>query len=137
MKKRKGMKMEMNRNTRKELDALSKNVFGTSSRWQKLIVKGYKELLTEDKEETIPPEKEGDEPTKKIVKTPVLNEFGMHRYIVKYHTIESIKEFLVEQKKQIDDLKEQIKKHQEELKAKKEADLQAKKLNEVNSGSAV
>lgn len=126
--------MNITREVRKELDALSKDVFGSSSRWQKLINKGYKELLTEEKEETVPGEK--DESTKRIVNVPILTTFGAHRHVVKYHTVESVKEFLLEQKKQLDSIREQIKKQQEELKLKKEQELHAKNLNEVNSGSA-
>lgn len=127
--------MEITHSLRKELDALSKEVFGTASRWQKMVDKGYKELLTEEVTETIPAEKEGEEPTTKVVKAPVLLN-GSQQYIVKRHTLESVKEFLLEGKKQLDEVRAQIKKHQEEALTKKQAEEKAKQIHKELSGSA-
>ena len=127
---------------RKELDALSKEVYGTTSRWQKLINQGYKELVTEEKEETIPPEKEGDEPTTRTVKVPVLKN-GSQQYVVKRYDESNIKEHLLEQKKHLDNLREQLKKLQEEQarlrkeeEEKRLAEEQAKALHQQIAGSA-
>lgn len=135
--------MEISKNVRKELDALSKEVFGTSSRWQKLVNKGYDELVTEEVTETTPAEKEGDEPTKKQVQVPVLTASGAKQYVRKHHTVESVKEFLGVQKiqldlvrKQIAQLQEEAKAKQEEEKAKKEAEDRAKQIHQQLSGSA-
>lgn len=134
--------MEITRVERKELDLLSKDVFGASSRWQKLIDKGYDELVTEEVEETVPAEKEGDEPTKRTVRVPVKVD-GANRYVRKYHTIESVLEFMVEQKKQLDIFRAQLAKQRDELMAKieaekvqKEAEEVAKQVHATLSGSA-
>jgi len=128
--------MQVNRTDRKELDALSKDIFGVSSRWQKLVEKGYSELVTEEKTETVPAEKEGDEPTTRQVKVPILTSFGAKQYVIKRHTLESVKEFLLEQKTQLDNIRAQIKKHQEEQKAKEDAENRAKQIHEQVAGSA-
>src|SRR5580693_10476931 len=119
--------MEITRAERKELDLLSKDIFGSSSRWQKLINKGYDEMVTEEVEETVPAEKEGEEPTKRMVKVPVLAPNGTHKFVRKYHTIESVLEFMVEQKKQLDIVRAQIAKQRDELIAKINAENEAKK----------
>lgn len=127
--------MEISKNIRKELNSLSKEIFGTSSRWQKLVDKGYEELLTEDHEEVVPPAKEGDAPTTNLIKKPVLNSFGAKRIVRKYHTVDSVKEYMLEQKKRIDEVKAKIAKAREEMRTKLEAEKQAKKVNEEFAGS--
>lgn len=115
----------MKRAERKEIDLLSKDVFGSSSRWQKLVGKGYDELVTEDVEETVPAEKEGEEPTKQTIKKPVLAN-GARQLLRKYHTVESILEFMIEQKKQLDVFRAQLQKQKEEFFAKLQAEQAAK-----------
>jgi hypothetical protein len=122
-------KMNITKVERKELALLSKDVFGSSTRWEKLIYKGYDELVTEEKEETIPPEKEGDESTTRKVKVPVLLNGSKH-YVRKYHTVESVLEYMVEQKKQLDTLRAQINQQRQELIAKIDAESAAKKAKE-------
>lgn len=126
----------VDRKTRLELDALSKDVFGASSRWQKLINKGYTELVTKEVTETVPAEKEGDAPTTKQVQVPVLTEFGAKQSVVKYHTVESVREFLLKQKATLDQIRDMMKQQHEEALAKKATEENAKKLNEEFSGSA-
>jgi hypothetical protein len=121
--------MNITKIERKELDLLSKDVFGSSSRWQKFIDKGYDELVTEEVEETIPPEKEGEQATVRKLKMPTLLNGGK-QYARKYHTIESVLEFMVEQKKQLDELRSQIAKQREEAIAKFESEKAAKKAQE-------
>lgn len=124
------------RKTRNELDTLSKDVFGSSSRWQKLVTKGYTEQVTEEVTETVPSDKEGEPPTTKQVSVPVKTAFGAFQSVTKYHTIESVKEFLLEQKAKLDSIRAQIAKQREEALAKQKAEEDAKKLHEENSGSA-
>jgi hypothetical protein len=128
--------MEIARSIRQELNALSKDVLGTSSRWQKLVNKGYTELVTEEVEETVPAEKEGEQPTTKRVQAPVLSPTGARQYVVKYHTVESVQQLLLEQKAQLDNIRAMIKKQNEEVKAKQEAEATAKQLHQELSGSA-
>jgi hypothetical protein len=44
----------MTRKTREELNALSKEVFGTSSRWQKIVSNGVSEPFQKDREVMVP-----------------------------------------------------------------------------------
>lgn len=138
--------MNIKRAERKELDLLSQDIFGSSSRWQKLVDKGYDEIVTEEVIETIPAEKEGDEPKKQIVHKPVL-ERGVHKLVRKFHTIESVLEYMVEQKKQLDALRAQLEQKKKEFfekieadkaakKAQEEADETAKRVHAAASGSA-
>lgn len=124
------------RKTRLELDALSKDVFGVSSRWQKLVNKGYKEQVTEEVTETVPAEKEGEAPTTRQVQVPVKTAFGAFQYVIKRHTVESVAVYLAEQKVQLDNIRAMITKQNEEAKAKKLAEEETKKLHQENSGSA-
>jgi hypothetical protein len=118
---------------RLELNALSKEVFGSSSRWQKLIDKGYSDVVTEEKTETVPPEKEGDEPTTKTVEVPVTIGKNAYRLNKKYYTVESVKQFMLENKANLDKIKEEIKKQQD---VQRESELRTKQLHEEISGSA-
>lgn len=131
----------LNRKERNELDALSKEVFGSSSRWQKLVLKGHPEIITEEKVETVPPEKEGEQPTEKKINVPVKTTFaksgeGSNQYTTKHYSVESIKTLMLEQKAQMDQIRATIQKHQEEAKAAKEAELKAQRIHETMAGSA-
>lgn len=128
--------MELDKRTRLALDHLSKEVFGASSRWQKLIDKGYTELVTEEVTETVPAEKEGDEPTKRQVQVPVLNKFGAQQFVTKRYTIESVMEFMQKHKKAMDELRAKMAAMQEEQRKKKEEAELAEKVNDVLAGSA-
>jgi hypothetical protein len=118
----------MKKAERKEIDLLSKHVFGSASRWQKLVGKGYNELVSEEVEETVPPEKEGDEPTTQKVRKPVLKNDTL-QYVKKFHTVDSVLEYMVEEKKKLDVLREEIIKKREEFfikLAKEQADKKSK-----------
>jgi len=135
--------MKITKLQRNELDGLSKTLFGSSSQWQKLVDKGYDELVTEEVEETVPAEKEGEEPAKRMVKVPVLSPGGSKQYIRKYHTLESVVEFMKEQKIQWDammkartELIAKIDKENAEKKAKEDAEALAKQVHSGVSGSA-
>lgn len=104
---------------RDELDTLSLEVFGTKSRWKKLLDRGYTELLTEEVTEYVPGE-DGKEGETKKVNVPVKRN-GMSVYVTKYHTVESVKETLLKLKEQKEKLQEEIRKMQEEQ-AKREAE---------------
>lgn len=127
--------MEIKKLTRLALNSLSKEVFSSSSRWQKLVDKGYSELVTEDTTETVPAEKEGEEATIRQVTVPVLVR-GSQQFVKKFHTVESVMTFMQDRKKMMDDLRAKFEAMQEEQKRKREeADL-AKKVNNALAGSA-
>lgn len=46
--------MKMDRKTREELNDLSKRVWGSSSRWKKLVEKGFIEFFERDREVMVP-----------------------------------------------------------------------------------
>ena len=126
----------MTRKEREELNALSKEVFGSSSRWQKLVEKGYAELVTEDKEEAVPPAKEGDAPTTRTIKVPVLTSFGAKQSTTKYHTAESVMALMLDYKQKIDEIRAKIKEHQEAAQKAKEEALKTRQAVEDSAGSA-
>lgn len=126
----------MNRNTRKELDPLSKEVFGSSSRWQKLVSKGHPELLTQEVEEPVPSDKEGGTVEIRKVQVPLKTATGANQYYTKHYTVESIREYMLNQRAMMDQIRAQIKKMNEEAKAKREAEEKAQRLIDEASGSA-
>lgn len=113
--------MDLTRDQREELKALSKEVFGNESKWKKLLERGYYHEETEEKEETVPGETKEDgtvvEATTRKVKVPILNKHGQRVKTVKYHTYESLLKLMVDFKKQMDEIKAQMKKQQDEQQA--------------------
>lgn len=71
----------MNRKITEEMNALSKEAYGSSSRWRKLIEKGLPELWEREKEVMVPT-RNGD------VKKKVFKE---HKYCLKRFTLEEVK----------------------------------------------
>ena len=132
---RKELKM-VNRELKQELNELSKEVFGSSSRWHKLVTQGYAELLTEEVTEFVPGEKEGDEGTTRKVSVPKLHK-GIKQSVTRFHTVESVHELMKARKAMLDQIRAEMKKAQEEKEAKaKQAEL-TKNVHEELSGSAV
>lgn len=125
------------REQRDELNALSKEVFGSSSRWQKLVSNGYAKLLTEEVEEIVPAAKAGDRPTMRKISVPLKREDGAHQSTTEHHTVASVKTFMLERKAQIDAFRAQMKKMQEEQQAKKDQEKLALKVHEELQGSAL
>lgn len=126
----------MDRQTREELNALSKEVFGSSSRWQKLLTDGYSELVTEEVPETIPSEVEGEEPKTTMVRRPVLNAAGQKQSVTKRHTEDSIREYMLDLKKRREEIMAMIKKQQDEQAAAKARTELINKVNQEAFGSA-
>lgn len=127
----------LSRTERDELNALSKEVFAASSRWQKLVNKGYPKLLTEEVTELVPGEKEGDEATERKVRIPLKRHDGAMQSTTEYHTVESVKSFMIERKAMIDGFKAQLKKQQEDAQAKKEQEALELKVHNELQGSAL
>lgn len=120
-----------------ELSVLSKEVFGTRSRWQKLVNQGYPRLLTEEVTEFVPGEKEEDEGTTRKVQVPAKRHDGAMQSTTVRHTVESVKEYMLQRKEMLDKIRAEIKRQQEEAKAKKELEEQALKVHEELHGSAL
>lgn len=111
--------MNISRKDRKELDALSKEVFGVSSKWQQYF-KGVEELVTKTVKEVVPGDKGEPDTTKETV-VPVLTENGSKQYKTRVYSVDEIKELLLKFKAQVDDIRikmkevEELKKIQEKV----------------------
>jgi hypothetical protein len=136
------------RELREELNTLSKEIFGVSSKWQKLM-KGMRIKATKTVEEVVPGEevtvkhadgtetKEMTPATTRTVQVPLLTEHGAEYSVVEYKTAEEVLEQLKDMKVQLDNFRAQMKAQQEEQAAKKaQADAEAK-VKEAAVGSAV
>jgi hypothetical protein len=121
---------------RQELKQLSQEVFGASSRWQKLVRKGYQKPITEEVTELVPGEKEGDEPTTKKVQVPLKRKDEAFQFTTERHTVESVKVLMLDLKVKLAQRSELIAKIVAEQKAQKEQEDVAKKLQEEAAGSA-
>ena len=124
-----------------ELDALSKEVFGATSRWKTLITKGYVEQVMEEVQEYVPGETKEDGTTgegfTRMVQVPVKRKDGANLSVHKYHDVTSVRAFLLDCKARLDKIKAEIQRMQEEAKAKKDAEALAKKVHEEAQGSAL
>lgn len=137
--------MDIPRELRMELNALSKEVFGVSSRWQKLLKKGTMELVTRKTTEVVPAKTADNngvteilEPeTTKEVEVPVLTPYGAKVFVPKNYTLEEIHTLLLGYKKQIDEIKATMKLQEEEKKAKEALETAGKAVREAAQGSAV
>lgn len=118
-----------------ELNALSKEVFGTTSKWKKMIEKGVPELMQEDtKKLTI---KDGKQETE-TVKTPVLytgpsGEAELHQHALKRYTVDEVREFML----MVLDRRQQMKLALAQLEAQQKAEAAAKQVALKASGSSV
>lgn len=129
---------ELTRAEKEELKALSKEVFGASSRWVKMIEKGEAELITEETTEYVPnPEDESKEGTTRKVNVPVKRDDGAFQFTTKRHTVDSVKQYMLDRKKKIEEIRAEIKKQQDEARAKREKENQARLIQQESGGSAV
>lgn len=124
---------------REQLNALSKEVYGASSRWCKLVDKGRLEIQTEEVTEVVPAEKEGEADTTRKVKIPLRYNDSPKTviYAKRRLTLDEVEAEMIERKAQIDAFKAAIAKAQEEeRKAKEQAQLE-KNVAEHLTGSAL
>lgn len=128
---------EIGRAEREELNALSKEVFGASSRWQKLVNNGYGKLLTEEVTELVPGKTDEEESTERKTQVPLRRADGAMQSVQEYHTVESVKAFMLERKAQIDAFRAQLKKMQEEQQAKKDKEALLQKVHDELHGSSI
>jgi hypothetical protein len=128
--------MDIARELRMELNQLSKEVFGVSSKWQKILRDGTTQVLTRTVKETVPG-KEGEEPTVKEVQVPILTEYGAKQLVTTRYTLEEVHQMLLGYKVQLENFRT-IAKQQQEEKAAKEAEHKAlKDVHDTAYGSAV
>lgn len=124
------------REQRETLKALSKEIFGASGRWTKLLRDGTKELITRKTKEKVPGEN-GEPDTEKEVTVPVLTPNGVKQFRQKYYTVESLLELLQGVKVKRDEFMAMVKAQKEaDAEAKKAAELQ-KQVQEDLGGSAL
>jgi hypothetical protein len=118
----------------KELDQLSLEVFGTKTKWKKLVENGKMELVTEDTKRLY---RENGEEKTEIVKTPLAHVGSkggeLNKYVLKRYTVDEIKAKMLQIKKQMDDFKLHLEKQKEE----QETVEKAKKIVESGSGSVL
>ncbi len=134
LKLKNGGKMEISKEVREELKALSLKVYGRSSKWKKLLDKPFFEVVTKAVHEEVA--NEDGTFTPKTTNVPILLN-GVKQSVAKRRTIHQVRELLIAQAAQIDAINEQFKKNQEEQKAKKEAEVLQNKIHKQLSGSAV
>lgn len=107
------------RETINELNMLSKEVFGSSSKWKKMVEKGVPELITEDTSRF------NEKGEKEVVKTPKMfvgpNGGELYQSSLNRYTVESVKEFMLGVLVKRKSFEESIKKQKEENLAKQEA----------------
>lgn len=123
---------EFTRNEREQLNALSLELFGASSRWRKLVDHGFEEPVTEEVTEYVPNEQDPDKGENRQVKVLKLRD-GMAHSVVKRHTPDSILQYMKELKHLNEQRKIQIEKMKEEQAKQKAAD--AKKAIQEATGS--
>ncbi len=118
-----------------ELNALSKEIFGSTSKWKKMIEKGVPELVEENtKKLTMNGTKEEYE----TVKTPVLyngpsGNAEFHQHVLKRYTVDEVREFML----MVRDRREQMKLAMAQIEAQQKAQKAAKEAAERASGSSI
>lgn len=130
--------MKLNYQEKQELNKLSKEIFGSSSRWTKLVDKGYRQVITEEVTEYVPAE-DGGEGTTRTVKVPVKTKSGAFQYQYNRYTPESMKVYLLQLKSQLDEYIDAVKKQkeaQEKLALEQKAAHTQSIINELTGSSS-
>lgn len=124
------------RPVREALKALSKEVFGASSRYEKLFE--YDHVLTHKVKETVPGEN-GAPDTEREVEVPLMAKgtTKVKQSVRKYRSVEEVMQVMLDFKAKRDAFIAEMKAQQEAAKAKQEADAKAKKLQDDLGGSAL
>lgn len=110
--------MFIDREIREELNALSKEVFGVSGRWKKLLEFGTNELVTKTVTETIPGENGEPDKTEEVKVADTLR--GANQYQHKTYTLDEVRELLLNLKKNRDEIRAKMKEMQEKRKLAEE-----------------
>jgi hypothetical protein len=123
------------REQREQMKALSLEIFGASSKWQKLYK--YDAALTLTKTETIPGV-DGAEDTTKEVEVPLYVEgTKVKQFERKYRTTQEVLDLLLSFKAKRDEYLANMRKLQAEALAKRKADEERKKIEQELAGSAL
>ena len=128
--------MDFTKEEKETLKQLSKEFFGSSSRWQKMLTDGIREVQTRTVVENVPGEN-GAPDTQKTVKVPVTDARGNKQFYQRYFTPETLMAFFLEVKQKRDEFIEEFKKQQALEQAKKAEEARAQKLQEELGGSAL
>jgi len=128
---------QLTREERAELNALSKDVYGASSRWQKLVNAGYNKLITEEVTEFVPAEKEGSVGTTRKVQVPVKRSDGALQSVLTRHTVDSIRAEMTDRKAKLEEIRAILKKQREDAKAAQELKQLSQKVQQELGGTAV
>lgn len=78
--------MNLTQQEKQELNTLSKKVFGTTSKWEKLVNKGDPEPHTRQREVMLPDGRGG-------LKTKVFTDT---KYVLKHYTVEEVKKLMLD-----------------------------------------
>lgn len=108
--------MFIERKIREELNALSKEVFGVASRWQKFI-DGVKEPVTRKVIENVPGENGAPDTVREMNVQIPYGDSKIPQYVIKQYTPQETKELLVKMKKQRDEYFAKMKEQQDLKKA--------------------
>lgn len=120
-----------------ELNELSRDVFGASSRWRKMIYPGVAEIVMEDVKELVPRNDDSGESDEQDVQVPVKRRDGAMISVIKHHTADSIRDYMINRKAELDNLRANMEALQVEAKVKKEQEELEKKVHADLVGSAV
>jgi len=119
------------------LNKLSKEVFGASSRWRKLIDKGYVKQVTEELDDIVPGEN-GEPDTVKKVQVAVRRADGAYLSTQERHTVSSVEAYMLDLKKKRDELLATIEKQRQEQELKRrQTELEQKVHLEVSGAAKV
>lgn len=127
--------MSITRNERDQLKALSKEVFGVSSKYQRFL-DGVSETITHEVEEEVPGE--GDAPaTTRKVRVPTLSPTGSKQTRMKIYTVQETLDLLLGFKAQRDTfIKAQVDLQIEQAAKKEQEELQKKVQDELAGSCA-
>lgn len=124
------------REQREQLKALSTEIFGKSSRYQKLYE--YDQVLTRKIKETVPGENgEPDKEEENEVPLMVGPGKGSKQSVRRYRTTEEVLQLMLDFKAKREEFMRQMEEQKAAAKAKKDADDAAKKVQEELGGSAL
>jgi hypothetical protein len=110
--------MNVTRTDREVLNTLSKEVYGSSSRWGKIVRNGVVELVTQELSEIVPGV-DGAPDTETVVKVPVKRDDGALQSTVKHYSVEDVRVLMTERKVKLDEFKALTEKNRKEVAARK------------------
>ncbi len=128
---------QLTRDERQALNDLSKEVYGASSRWQKLVNDGFTQLVTEEVTEYVPnAEDESKEGTTSKANVPVLYK-GLKHSVQTRYTVDEVRAIMLDRKTKLNEIKAMFKKQQDDAREKKEQEHLASQVQAELGGSAL